>query len=61
MTLDARELIERYEAGERDFRGADLTGAGLSGANLQGVDLRGADLSQAFLMCHSYCTSYNGL
>ncbi len=37
--MTAAELIERYEAGERDFAGADLRWA----------DLRGADLSGAFL------------
>ena len=50
--MDAQELIQRYNGGERDFsvtqlfgatlRGAELSGADLSGANLKGANLAGA-------------------
>jgi len=53
--MTAEELLKRYEAGERDFRGvnlseeillwADLHGANLSGANLRGVNFNWANLS----------------
>jgi hypothetical protein len=43
------ELLERYAAGKRDFRGANLWGANLRRADLSGADLSGADLSQASL------------
>ena len=42
--MEAKELIRRYGAGQRDFAGATLSGADLHEANLQGADLRGADL-----------------
>lgn len=44
-----KELLERYEAGERDF--SDVTGrhVNLSGANLRGADLRGIYLDGAYL------------
>ncbi len=57
--MKVEELIERYKAGERDFRGAelpwaylreaDLRGADLSRAKLREVDLRGANLHGAKL------------
>ncbi len=52
--MKASELIQRYNNGERFFRGAylrraDLRGANLRGANLFGADLRGANLSGANL------------
>jgi len=58
------ELLQRYEAGERDFPDANLRGANLrytdlsganlrytdlSGANLRGANLRGANLTGANL------------
>ena len=48
------DIISRYKAGERGFRGAylckaDLRGADLRGADLRGADLRGADLIDAYL------------
>jgi len=56
----AQELLERYNAGERNFAGAQLSeaqlagaqlaGASLAGANLDSADLRGADLSGANLL-----------
>jgi hypothetical protein len=44
-----KELLEKYAAGERNFRGANLIGADLGGADLRGADLRGANLSWADL------------
>ncbi len=38
------ELLRRYQAGERDFRGADLRGLRFRGATLAGADFSGADL-----------------
>ncbi len=48
--MTREELLERYKAGERDFRGVDLHGANLTrvilrGANLSDANLIGADLS----------------
>ena len=48
----AKELLERYEKGARQFAGAelinaDLSGAKLSGAKLFGAFLRGAELRNA--------------
>jgi uncharacterized protein YjbI with pentapeptide repeats len=45
------ELISRYEAGERDFRGAKLAGANLNEVFLVGADFRGANLAGAYLYC----------
>lgn len=63
--ISAGELVKRYNAGERDFRGLDLGGIDLSvhsdlsnhylpginleGANLKGAKVVGADLSYADL------------
>jgi isoamylase len=54
MMMDAAEVVARYAAGERDFRGVSLHQAALAWANLSGADfaeadLREADLSQADL------------
>ena len=38
------EVLRRYQAGERDFRGADLRGLRFRGATLAGADFSGADL-----------------
>ncbi len=61
----AEELLERYAAGERDFRGAELIGENMGGAilarvnlggallrdaNLHGVDFRYANLKRALLI-----------
>jgi len=48
------EVLRRYQAGERDFRGADLRclrfrGATLAGADFSGADLRGTDFLEADL------------
>ena len=45
----AEELLGRYAAGERSFRGAELRDADLRRANLHGADLRDADLLGAHL------------
>ena len=47
--VEAKELLERYAAGERDFARADLHRADLSEANVGGACLFGADLSTANL------------
>mgnify|MGYP003466268306 FL=1 len=44
-----RELLDRYAAGERDFRGISLIQANLSGYNLSEADFSQADLSEANL------------
>lgn len=54
--MDVSELIARYEAGERDFREADLSCADLSGVNLYEVNLIDANLSYANL---SYANLYD--
>ena len=43
--MTAKEFVESYDKGARDFRDANLSGADLRGANLRGADLRGANLS----------------
>ena len=45
----AEDLLRRYAAGERNFRGANLSGADLHGADLRGAKLRDAQLSRADL------------
>lgn len=52
--MNAKELLERYAKGERQFHNVWLGGADLKGANLSGIDLyksnlSGADLSEATL------------
>jgi len=44
--MNAKELIERYQAGERDFScpGSNLRNADFTGLNIDELDLRGADL-----------------
>jgi uncharacterized protein YjbI with pentapeptide repeats len=43
----AKELLERYAAGERDFSGVNLKWANLGDANLKGTNLEGANLEGA--------------
>lgn len=45
----ARELLTRYQAGERDFKGAYLEGVNLRHTCLVGANLIGAKLQQASL------------
>lgn len=47
--LDARELLQRYAAGERYFRGADLRKVDLGESQLQNVRLSHANLQGAYL------------
>lgn len=52
--MDAKELLQRYSDGERDFSGVEITdmnfkevnlsGANLTKANLRGSNFYGADL-----------------
>lgn len=47
--MNAQELAIRYQAGERDFKRADLHGAVLKGFQLKEADLRSANLQDADL------------
>ncbi|MGC9525359.1 MAG: pentapeptide repeat-containing protein [Limnospira sp.] len=47
--MEAEELLDRYQRGERHFQSVDLGGANLSGVHLKQVDLSGADLGGANL------------
>jgi 2-iminobutanoate/2-iminopropanoate deaminase len=47
--MDAEELLERYENGERKFHSAMLRGVELNGADLSGIDLYNANLTGAEL------------
>ena len=47
--MTAKELLERYAAGERDLSGANLSDANLSDANLSDANLSDANLSGAKL------------
>jgi hypothetical protein len=47
--MAADEVLRRYAAGERDFRGVNLRDEILTWADLSGADLSGADLSGANL------------
>lgn len=43
--MNRQELLDRYQAGERNFTYINLSGANLSGVNLQEIDLTGANLT----------------
>jgi hypothetical protein len=45
----AKQLLEAYALGERDFRYSDLRGSDLSSSNLRGSDLSYSDLSYSNL------------
>jgi hypothetical protein len=47
--LDAKELLAKYESGERTFDGAILADADLESVRLRDADLHGADLRRANL------------
>lgn len=49
--MNRAELLARYAAGERNFRGANLIGANLTSADLTGTDLTDAKLTCADLTC----------
>jgi uncharacterized protein YjbI with pentapeptide repeats len=40
--MDAKELLEKYAAGQRDFRSQDLKNLVLNYANLNGADFTGS-------------------
>ena len=48
--MEAKKLLERYAAGHRSFRRADLKEADLERATLAGVDLSNAELFAARLI-----------
>lgn len=43
--MDAKELLEKYASGQRDFRSQDLKNLVLTHANLHGIDFTGSNLS----------------
>ena len=45
--MKASELLRRYAAGERDFRGVNLRGQSFKGQDLSGADFSGADIRSA--------------
>ncbi|MEW6491053.1 MAG: pentapeptide repeat-containing protein [Cyanobacteriota bacterium] len=47
--FNSQVLLQRYAAGERNFRNVNLRGENLKRASLSGIDLSGADLSGANL------------
>jgi len=47
--MDAKELLRRYTAGERNFQTTDLSAVHLGAVDLSGVDLKKANL-QRFLI-----------
>jgi uncharacterized protein YjbI with pentapeptide repeats len=64
--LRAEDVLRRYAAGERDFRGADLTGLRfhrvcLAGADFSGADLRGTDFLEADLQGAKFIEATCGL
>jgi uncharacterized protein YjbI with pentapeptide repeats len=64
--LTEAEVLRRYHAGDRDFRGADLSGlrfrrATLAGADFSGANLRGTDFLKADLREARFNGSHCGL
>ncbi|TPV96213.1 MAG: pentapeptide repeat-containing protein [Myxococcales bacterium FL481] len=53
--MNTKDLLEKYNNGDRDFRGANLYGAYLLGVDLRGADLRGADLRGTNFYCANLC------
>ena len=49
VDMDADEFLDRYAAGQRDFRECNLVGVDLTGQTMEGVDLRRAVLMHAKL------------
>ncbi len=47
--MKAKELVDRYKAGERDFQGVGLSKAELHNARLNGTDSSGANLDYTIL------------
>lgn len=64
--MKASEVLQRYAAGERNFRGANLRGQSfkgrdLSGADFSGADIRGTNFSQAILRDVNFTSTKAGL
>jgi uncharacterized protein YjbI with pentapeptide repeats len=64
--MKAEELLRRYAAGERDFRGVNLRGQSfkgkdLSGANFSEADIRGANFTNAKLTGANFSGGKAGL
>jgi len=47
--MHVKEMLSRYEAGQRDFRNLNLIAANLRNLNLSGINLSGANLAKANL------------
>jgi hypothetical protein len=53
--MKAKELIEKYKNGQRDFRGVCLSGENLAWATLTQIDLRTSNLQEANLSGANLC------
>jgi hypothetical protein len=53
--MKAKELIEKYKNGQRDFRGVCLSGENLAWATLTQIDLRASNLQEANLSGANLC------
>lgn len=49
--MKAQELLTKYKAGQRDFKGVSVSGENITWACLAEIDLRGADLQYVNLSC----------
>ncbi|MBP0014032.1 MAG: pentapeptide repeat-containing protein [Roseofilum sp. SBFL] len=64
--MNAREVLAKYAAGERNFQGENLRGQSfkgknLTGADLSGADIRGTDFTGANLTGVKFCGAKTGL
>ena len=53
--MEAKQLLEAYQLGQRNFRRSDLRGVDLQWADLHGADLSGADLRGATMSRAELC------